>query len=65
VILCRTWCTKCTPQALEYFDNHLKEWTEKEKAKILWTNQSFGTIESKAGARDAVLFINIWYEKEA
>lgn len=65
MILMRTFFSKCTPQALEYLDQHVQDWVLKEHAKILFANQSFGVIEGKGGQKDPNLFLNIYYEKEA
>ncbi len=59
----RTFCSKCTPQALEYLDEHVNDWAEKENADIVMTNMSFGVIEGKGGQREPNLFMNIWYKK--
>ena len=63
MILLKTFFSKCTPQAIDYLDIHVKEWVEKENARIVDTNQSFGVIEGKGGQREPQLFITIWYEK--
>ena len=57
-----TFMSKTTPQALEYGDQHINEWLAKHGVKVVFVNQSSGTIEAKTGARESVLFINVWYE---
>jgi hypothetical protein len=60
----RTFSSKCTPQALEYLDNHVNEWLkEHSDISIKFTNQSFGVTEGKGGQKEPQLFVNLWYEK--
>jgi hypothetical protein len=60
----RTFMAKTTPQALEYGDQHINEWITKENAKINFVSMATGQIEAKMGAKETVLFINVWYEKQ-
>lgn len=59
----RTFFSKCTPQALEYLDQHVNDWVEAEEAKVVMTNQSFGAVEGKGGQREPTLFVSVWHEK--
>ena len=63
MIYLRTFFSKCTPQAIEYLDQHVNEWVDKTKSRIVFANQSFGVIEGKGGQKDPNIFMNIWYEK--
>lgn len=63
MIQVRTFNSKCTPQALEYLDQHVNDWLKSSGAKFVSASQSFGTVEGKGGQREPNLFINIWYEK--
>jgi hypothetical protein len=59
----RTFMSKTTPQALDYGDQHINDWIARDKPKVVFVNQSTGQVEAKMGAKETVLFINIWYEK--
>jgi hypothetical protein len=63
VINLRTFFSKCTPQALEYLDQHINEWIEGDNIKVFQTNQSYGIVEGKGGQKEPTLFVNVWYEK--
>lgn len=58
----KTFAAKCTPQALDYMDQHINDWVKATRAAIVFATQSFGAIEGKGGQREPQLFINIWYE---
>lgn len=58
----KTFTSKCTPQAIEYLDQHANEWIEKTKAVVKNSTMSFGVVEGKGGQKEPLLFINIWYE---
>ena len=62
MIKLRTFASKCTPQALEYLDEHVNDWIDETGAQVKFANQNFGVVEGKGGQRDPHLFINIWYE---
>ncbi len=59
----RTFFSQCTPQALEYLDEHVNDWLAEKKAKVIFTNQSFGIIEGKGGQKQPTVFVNVWYEE--
>ncbi|MCD6405564.1 MAG: hypothetical protein J7M19_07035 [Planctomycetes bacterium] len=64
MIKLKTFFSKCTPQAIDYLDEHVNDWLEANKVKIVFTNQAFGIVEGKGGQKEPQLFVNIWYEKE-
>ena len=59
----RTFMSKTTQQALDYGDQHVNEWVTKEGIKPTFITMATGQIEAKMGAKETVLFINVWYEK--
>ena len=63
MIYLRTFFSKCTPQAIDYLDQHVNNWVDQTKSRIVFANQSFGVIEGKGGQKDPNLFLNVWYEK--
>ncbi|MCD6405046.1 MAG: hypothetical protein J7M19_04410 [Planctomycetes bacterium] len=64
MIKLKTFFSKCTPQAIDYLDQHVNDWLEANKVKVVMTNQSFGVVEGKGGQREPQLFVTLWYEKE-
>ena len=64
MIKVRTFFSKCTPQALEYLDQHINDWLEGENLKVFHANQSYGIVEGKGGQKEPTLFVNVWYETQ-
>lgn len=62
MILLKTFFSKCTPQAIDYLDQHVNEWIHKNNAKVVHSAMSVHVIEGKGGQKEPNLFMNVWYE---
>jgi hypothetical protein len=62
VILLKTFFSKCTPQAIEYLDQHVNEWIQKHNAKVVHSAMTVHVVEGKGGQKEPNLFMNVWHE---
>ena len=51
---------KAQEGALEFLENRIEEWIEKENIEVKQVRQSYGEVPAKAGHEPA-LFISVWY----
>ena len=60
----KTFMGKVTPQAVNYLNEHVNEWLDESGAKVWYVESVFGEAPiGMSGAREACLFINVWYNE--